>query len=268
MSGNILTPEQRGALLAVMRGAQGRGTEGAARERPRGAWRRKRRRPGLPDPPSRSRHGARLAARVRRDGPGIDGSGGVSGAGGQADPGPGGVSQGHAPGDPTARHERGPCHHPAEVRRRIHPRRRHKADAPAGIRLRQAETASASIHVSVQARIRAFPSVCGPPDPGSAHRFPPAGAARADGSGPPGAGRQPTAGTDLSSHMRRSRRRTFAVTTSLRMTATTATLGALPFPGAGRTAPSSPGRTCRPPSPPCEARPRAASARRRCGARP
>ena len=128
--------------------------------------------------------------------------------------------------------------------------------------------ASASIHVSVQARIRAFPSVCGPPDPGSAHRFPPADAVRAGAVGPPGAGRQAAAGADLSSHMRRSRGRTFAVTTGPPMTAVTAAPGALPFPGAARTAPSSPGRTCRRPSPPCTARPPDACVRRRCGARP
>ncbi len=127
---------------------------------------------------------------------------------------------------------------------------------------------TASIHVSRQARIRAFPSVCGPPDPGFPHRFPPADAVRAGAVGPPGAGRQAAAGADLSSHMRRSRGRTSAVTTGPPMTAVTAAPGALPFPGAARTAPSSPGRTCRPPSPPCEAHPWAASARRRCGARP
>ncbi len=90
--------------------------------------------------------------------------------------------------------------------------------------------ASGSIHVSVQARIRAFPSVRGPPDPGSAHRFPPADAVRAGAGGPPGAGRQAALAADLSSHMRRSRRRTFAVTTGPTMTAVTATPGALPFP--------------------------------------
>jgi len=43
-------------------------------------------------------------------------------------------------------------------------------------------------------------------------------------------GRQPAAGAVRSSHMRRSRSRTFAVTTSLRMTAVTATLWGFPFP--------------------------------------
>ncbi len=102
-TGSIPSAGERGALPAVMRG----------------------RRSGTP------RCGARPAARVRRDRPGIGGSGGVSGAGGKAGAGPGGVARGHAAGQmPAARHQRGAGHHPAGLRLGVRPRRRHRADAP------------------------------------------------------------------------------------------------------------------------------------------
>ncbi len=61
-------PHRRGVRGASGDNArtQGRGAEGAARERAGGAWRRKRRRPGLPDPPPRPRHGARLPRQADR----------------------------------------------------------------------------------------------------------------------------------------------------------------------------------------------------------
>ena len=97
---------------------------------------------------------------------------------------------------------------------------------------RNKQGVAGSIHVWRQAWIRTFPEVSGPPDPDSAHRFPPAGIVRA-GASSPAAGRggpvqssagRWAAGAVRSSNMHWSRRRTFAVTTVPFMIAVTAAL--------------------------------------------
>jgi len=64
--------------------------------------------------------------------------------GGKLTPGPGGLAQGGAAGQPATRHQQGPGHRPAAPWRRVHTWRRDQAHASAGVRSRQAKTASAS----------------------------------------------------------------------------------------------------------------------------